>query len=112
MTPYDIQIRHFGALTRLADGTSSQRELADRLQVSTPVVVELVDALEARGLVERRRDTADRRLNALHVTPAGRDVLERATADLLATSGELTRPIGRAGDTELRGLLRKLLKVT
>ena len=48
--------------------TSSQRELADRLQVSTPVVVELVDALEARGLVERRRDPADRRLNALHVT--------------------------------------------
>ena len=39
-------------------------------------MVEIVDALEARGLVERRRDTADRRLNALHVTAAGREVLE------------------------------------
>jgi DNA-binding MarR family transcriptional regulator len=111
LAPFDIQIRHFGALTRLADGTSSQRELADRLQVSGPVVVELVDALEARGLVERRRDKADRRLNALHVTAEGRDVLEKATARLLTRSGELTRPIGPSGDEELRGLLRKLLKV-
>jgi DNA-binding MarR family transcriptional regulator len=109
LAPFGIQIRHFGALTRLADGASSQRELGDRLQVSGPVVVELVDALEARGLVERRRDTADRRLNALHVTPEGRDVLEKATATLVARSDELTEPIGASGDAELRGLLRKLL---
>ena len=112
LTPYGIQIRQFGALTRIADGTASQRELADRLQVSTPVIVELVDGLEARGLVERRRDTTDRRLNALHVTAEGRDVLKEATEKLLASSGELTRPIGAEGDAELRGLLRRLLSAT
>jgi DNA-binding MarR family transcriptional regulator len=112
LAPFGIQIRHFGALTRLADGASSQRELADRLQVSGPVVVELVDALEARGLVERRRDVADRRLNALHVTATGREVLEQATATLVARSEELTEPIGRDGDEELRRLLRKLLNVS
>ena len=109
LEPFGIQVRQFGALTRLADGVPSQRELADRLQVSTPVVVELVDALEAQGLVERRRDPADRRLNALHVTGGGRDVLERATAVLMAANEDLTRPIGEAGDSELRSLLRKLL---
>jgi DNA-binding MarR family transcriptional regulator len=109
LAPLDLQIRQFGVLTRIADGTASQRELADRLQVSTPVVVELVDALEAKGLVERRRDPADRRLNALHVTGEGRDVLQRATAVLLAVNEDLTRPIGEAGDRELRSLLRKLL---
>jgi DNA-binding MarR family transcriptional regulator len=109
LTPLNLQIRHFGALTRLAEGVPSQRELADRMQVSGPVVVEMVDALEARGLVERRRDSADRRLNALHVTAAGRDVLERATSLLTAANEDLTRPIGEAGDRELRSLLRKLL---
>jgi DNA-binding MarR family transcriptional regulator len=109
LEPLGIQVRQFGVLTRLADGTSSQRELADRLQVSTPVVVELVDELEASGLVERRRDTTDRRLNAVHVTGEGRDVLERATAVLDAANEDLTRPIGEAGDRELRSLLRKLL---
>jgi DNA-binding MarR family transcriptional regulator len=109
LRPFGIQIRQFGVLTRMADGTSSQRELADRLEVSTPVVVELVDALEAAGLVERRRDPDDRRLNALHVTRGGRDVLERATAVLLAANEDLTRPIGEEGDRELRSLLKKLL---
>jgi DNA-binding MarR family transcriptional regulator len=109
LAPFDINIRQFGVLTRLADGASSQRELADRLQVSTPVVVELVDALEAAELVERRRDPADRRLNALQVTGGGRELLERATAVLLAASEDLTRPIGEAGNRELRSLLRKLL---
>jgi DNA-binding MarR family transcriptional regulator len=111
LRPFGIQIRQFGALTRLADGTSSQRELAGRLQVSTPVVVELVDALEGAGLVERRRDPADRRLNALQVTRRGRAVLERATVVLLAANEDLTRPIGEAGDRELRALLRRLLGI-
>ncbi len=47
LEPVGIQIRHFGALKTLARGVPSQRELADRLNVSTPVVVEMVDALEA-----------------------------------------------------------------
>src|SRR3954469_14512859 len=80
LEPLGIQIRHFGALNALAGGVPSQRELAARLNVSEPVVVEMVDALEARGLVERRRDPADRRSNALTVTAAGQAALERATS--------------------------------
>jgi DNA-binding MarR family transcriptional regulator len=107
--PLGIQIRHFGALNALAGGVPSQRELADRLNVSGPVVVEMVDALEARGLVERRRDRADRRSNALVVTAAGQAVLATATRRLTAANAELTAPIGKAGDRELRSLLAKLL---
>src|SRR3954462_5206702 len=109
LRPLGIEIRHFGALTALADGVPSQRELADRLRVSGPVVVEMVDALEARGLVERRRDPADRRRdpadrrsNALVVTSAGQTVLERATGELEEANRVLTAPIG--DDAELRGL--------
>jgi DNA-binding MarR family transcriptional regulator len=109
LRPLRMEVRHFGALTALAGGVPSQRELADRLGVSGPVVVEMVDALEALGLVERRRDPADRRSNALVVTDAGRAALERATAGLEAGTRELVAPIGEAGDAELRGLLRKLL---
>ena len=109
LEPLGIQIRHFGALTALADGVPSQRELADRLSVSTPVVVEMVDALEARGLVERRRDPSDRRSNALHVTEPGRQALNLAIERLSAANQELTAPIGIDGDRELRSLLRKLL---
>jgi len=71
----------------------------------------MVDALEARGLVERRRDPADRRSNALVVTASGREALERARGPLDAATSELVAPIGADGDAELRALLRKLLQI-
>jgi DNA-binding MarR family transcriptional regulator len=111
LAPHGIEIRHFAALTALADGVPSQRELADRLRVSTPVVVEIVDALEAAGMLERRRDPEDRRSNALVVTDAGRTMLATATEELLAATRTLVEPIGAEGDAELRGLLKKLLEL-
>ncbi len=104
-----LGIRRFATLARIGEGLSSQRELADRLHVSTRVVVALVAEREARGLLVRRRDGADRRLNALHVTPAGREVLQTGLETLTAAHEDLARPIGEAGDRELRSLLRKLL---
>ncbi len=109
LRPLGLEVRHFGALTALADGVPSQRELADRLGVSGPVVVEMVDALEAAGMVERRRDPADRRSNALVVTEAGRAALDGAKGELDDATRSLTAPIGADGDAELRGLLRKIL---
>ena len=110
LEPLGIQIRHFGALKTLAGGVPSQRELADRLSVSTPVVVEMVDVLEAKGLVERRRDPSDRRSNALSSPPRARRSVDEPTERLSAANGELTAPIGIEGDRELRSLLRKLLR--
>src|SRR4051812_11236938 len=111
LEPTGIQIRHFGALKTLAGGVPSQRELADRLNVSGPVVVEMIDALEARGLVERRRDPADRRSNALVGTQGGGGPLETPRTALEGPTPELVARIGPHGAAELRGLLRKLLQI-
>ncbi|MGH3600448.1 MAG: MarR family winged helix-turn-helix transcriptional regulator [Pseudonocardiaceae bacterium] len=42
------------------------------------VMVGLVDELEDRGLIERRRHPADRRAHAIHLTAAAHDLLRRA----------------------------------
>lgn len=47
----------------------SQKELAELLEVEPITVGRLVDRLEARGLVERRADPADRRIWRLHLRP-------------------------------------------
>ena len=44
-------------------------------------VVFLVDELESLGLVERRRNRTDRRVNGLYLTPKGHEVLD-AVADI------------------------------
>jgi DNA-binding MarR family transcriptional regulator len=51
--------------------------LAERLQLRHHSVVQLVDRLARRGLVERRRTGADRRAVVVALRPEGQTVLER-----------------------------------
>ena len=79
LAPLGLQNRHFGLLTHLAAGDGqTQQQLADTMGIHRNVMVGLVDDLEDRGLVQRRRHPADRRAHALHLTPAARDLLGQA----------------------------------
>lgn len=52
-------------------------DVAGRLEIVPRSATGIVDALEEAGLVERRRDTADRRSVFVTPTQAGRDLLAR-----------------------------------
>ena len=73
LKPYGMTRAQFSTLARLdrQDG-QSQNEVAEALEVQPIAMVRLVDQLSAEGLVERRNDPADRRVNRLHITEAGR----------------------------------------
>ena len=73
LKPYGMTRAQFSTLSRLdyQDGLA-QHELADALEVQPIAMVRLVDQLSEQGLVERRNDPADRRINRLHLTEAGR----------------------------------------
>ncbi len=58
----------------------SQNEMAAICEVEPITVARLIDRLEARGLVERRADPADRRIRRLHLLPAARPLLETINA--------------------------------
>src|ERR1700716_1714444 len=60
----------------------SMRELAERLKSDPSNVTGLIDRLEARGLVERRPDSNDRRIKGLALTAAGARLRERLFARL------------------------------
>ena len=68
----------------------SQKELAELLEVEPITVARLVDRLEARGLVERRADPADRRVWRLHLLPAAQGVLEELAGEREAMTRMLT----------------------
>jgi DNA-binding MarR family transcriptional regulator len=63
------------------DGEPTVGELAERLRIRHHSMVELVDRLEAAGLVRRRHDPADRRRVLVGLT----DAAEARLADLSAT---------------------------
>ena len=58
-------------------------------EVEPITVGRLVDRLEARGLIERRPDPADRRIRRLHLLPAAEPIL----AEIEAYKDELFREI-------------------
>ncbi len=53
----------------------TQNEMASICEVEPITVGRLVDRLEARGLLERRLDPADRRIRRLHLLPAAQPIL-------------------------------------
>jgi DNA-binding MarR family transcriptional regulator len=60
----------------------SQKQLAARLRCNPSTVVDPTDRLEQSGLVVRRTNPADRRVNVLVVTPRGKVVREELIARL------------------------------
>ena len=72
LEPLRIEPRDFGTLVALcATGPVSQAELARHMGVSGASMVQIVDDLEHRGLLERRRLVSDRRTQVLHAAPRG-----------------------------------------
>src|ERR1700682_795939 len=62
LEPGGLRPRHLIALKLLSDqGPASQQALAESLSLDPSNVVGLLNELEERGLITRRRDSADRR---------------------------------------------------
>jgi len=61
-----------------SDEPASQLELATLTGLLPAQVVPVLDELEARGLVERRRSESDRRRSVVRLTEDGRALLARA----------------------------------
>jgi DNA-binding MarR family transcriptional regulator len=85
--PFGITFARYEVLVLLSfsqSGSLPLSKVGERLMVHPTSVTNLVDRLDAQGLVERTVDTADRRRILASLTPAGRRVLKRATAALTA----------------------------
>jgi MarR family 2-MHQ and catechol resistance regulon transcriptional repressor len=101
----------FGVLEALLHlGPLHQRELAYKLLRTGGNITLVVDNLEKQGLVRRQRERDDRRFIKVHLTSAGRRLIERifpAHADRIVREFAVLTP---AEQDELGRLCRKLGK--
>jgi DNA-binding MarR family transcriptional regulator len=95
-------------LVDAAEGRS-QQEIAKAVQAPPSRMVGFVDELEQRGLVERRADPHDRRVRALYLTPAGRELLARGREVAREHEEELTEGLGVGERETLVELLGKVV---
>ncbi len=85
------------------------RQLARRLKCEPSNVTGIVDRLEARGLVERRPDPADRRVKLAAATAEGRRVA-RSLQDSLRFAREPLAGLAEEERVALRDALRRMLR--
>ncbi|WNI20620.1 MarR family winged helix-turn-helix transcriptional regulator [Streptomyces sp. ITFR-16] len=104
-----LRLRHMAVLAALADfGPHVQRELAARLSIDRSDIVKIVDELGAAGLVERERDTGDRRRVTVTVTPAGRTLLDGLQAEALDVQDTVLAPLNARERKQLTALLKRV----
>lgn len=113
LQPVGIEPRHFGTLVALqSTGPISQSELARLMDVSGPMIVQMIDDLEARDLVQRRRLHTDRRTQMLHLRPAAAPALSRAGVLADQMADDLLASLPETSRDQLLVLLRRLVTTT
>jgi DNA-binding MarR family transcriptional regulator len=98
-----LQYTALTVLERHRDLSSAQ--LARNSFVTAQSMADMISALEARGLIERHRDRADRRRLVVALTTTGQDLLGRYRDQVTALEAQMLAGLSR---TEVSGLRRSL----
>jgi len=108
LKPYNLSPTQFNALRILRGAGQSGlpcSEVGERMINHDPDITRLMDRLEKRGLVQRRRDQKDRRVITARILPAGLDLLRTIDQPLEEFH---RRMMSNMGEQKLKSLLHLL----
>ena len=109
LAPLELEPREFALLRAVGSAEGqSQQAIGERLQIPPSRMVAFVDALQARGLLERRQNPLDRRTRPLHLTDDGRELLGKAFVLAGGLEEHLCSEMSAAEREQLLGLLQRV----
>lgn len=107
--PLGLKAVEFSILVLVASNTDvNQKQLGQALDVSAPNMAITLDRLVQRGWVERVRSTKDRRSMWIRLTPAGKDLVQRAEKIAATMENGALRMLSAAEQALLVELLLKV----
>jgi MarR family transcriptional regulator, lower aerobic nicotinate degradation pathway regulator len=110
LVPGGLRPRHLIALKLLGDhGPQSQQGLAEGLSLDPSNVVGLLNELEERALIVRRRDRADRRRHIVELSAAGEEEVSLANARVVVVEDQLLAGLSGNERTVLFELLERAI---
>ncbi|BCG61448.1 MarR family winged helix-turn-helix transcriptional regulator [Paenibacillus sp. URB8-2] len=83
-------------------------EISRLLGLTPPTVTQLINSLEAKGMVARQADSSDRRVVRVNLTEQGGKAAERAKEHRTATLNKLVDFLGEEDSSRLADLLLKV----
>ena len=102
-----LKLKAYMVLTNLRAGALPQADLCASMQMDANNTVLLLNDLEGKGYVERRRDPADRRRHIVAITDSGHEALARAERAMESLEAEVFGPLGAEDRATLRELLAR-----
>jgi MarR family transcriptional regulator, lower aerobic nicotinate degradation pathway regulator len=105
LAPLELKPPQVGALHQLRSGPMSQQALGDALDIDASNLVAILNDLEDKGLITRRRDPDDRRRHIVEITETGVGRL----ADVGVVVADVEERLVAALDDEQRAQLHELL---
>jgi DNA-binding MarR family transcriptional regulator len=107
--PFDIRPAQFSVLTVIERNPGlTQSQVAEALGIKRTNFVGMLDALEARGLTERRQPARDKRSYALYLTAEGAALMRRLKPLIKAHESRMIAKVGEDGRATLIALLREI----
>jgi MarR family 2-MHQ and catechol resistance regulon transcriptional repressor len=89
-------------------GPTPVNEIGRKVRLTSGSITSAVDRLEAKGLVERRLDGADRRTRIVHLTDAGSKLIACAFADHERAMERAAEGLTPSERVQAAALLKKL----
>jgi len=109
MATAELTVSQFGVLEALLHkGPLCQRDIAAKILKSSGNITLVIDNLEKRGLVQRRRDSNDRRYITVSLTDAGQALIANLFPTIEATIVEELGILSSPEQMELARLCRTL----
>jgi DNA-binding MarR family transcriptional regulator len=100
---------HYAVLALLEeDARETQAAIADALGYDRSHIVRLLDELEERNMVVRKRDPGDRRRHVVKMTPEGKKMLAKLRAIVHRLEVDFLQPLDAGERAALQALLSRL----
>lgn len=93
----------------ITDGLT-QKELADKIYIDGSTLVPVIDKMEQNGLVERRSDSKDRRINRIFLTKKSESTVDSIIMIVLQLRKMIFHGISESELDLVRNILRTIIK--